>query len=194
MSDRGWWKELERRNVFRVAAAYVVTAWLLIQVAETVFPAFGIGNGAVRLVIIVLAIGLIPTVLFAWAFELTPDGVKRDKDVDPAKSITPATGKKLDRAIFVVLAVAISYFAFDKFVLDPARDAREIESARTQGRSEALVATFGERSIAVLPFADLSPEGNQAYFSEGIAEELLNLLATIPEVRVTSRSISRNSR
>lgn len=180
--------ELKRRNVFRVAAAYVVLAWLIIQVAETIFPLFGFGDGVVRTVVIVLAIGLLPTLLFSWAFELTPEGLKRDKDGDVSQSVTGQTGKKLDRIILVVLVVALSYFAVDKFLLDPVRDTEQVETALREGRMEAVVTTFDNRSIAVLPFRDMSPEGDQSYFSEGISEELLNLLGSIPEVRVTSRS------
>lgn len=180
--------ELKRRNVFRVAAAYLVSAWLIIQVVETVFPPFGFGDGAIRAVVITLGIGLVPVLVISWAFELTPEGLKLEKDVDPAYSVTERTGRKLDRAIVAVLALAVGYFAIDKFVLDPARDAEKLQSAREAGRSEAIIASVGNRSIAVLPFADMSPAKDQSYFSEGIAEELLNLLATIPEVRVTSRS------
>lgn len=180
--------ELKRRNVFRVAAAYVVSSWLIVQVVETVFPAFGFGDAAIRVVVITLAIGLLPALIIAWAFELTPEGLKPDREVDPERSIAGHTGKRLDRVIVAGLALALGYFAFDKFVLDPARDAEQLEAAREEGRSEAIIADVGDRSIAVLPFADMSPGGDQAYFSEGIAEELLNLLATIPEVRVTSRS------
>ena len=115
--------ELKRRNVIRVAVAYVVAAWLVIQVVETIFPAFGFGDAAIRTVVIVLAIGLVPVVIFAWAFELTPDGLKREKDVDRSQSIAPRTGKRLDRVIMVVLALALGYFAFDKFVLAPQRTA-----------------------------------------------------------------------
>ena len=180
--------ELKRRNVFRVAAAYLVSAWLIIQVVETIFPVFGFGDGAIRAVVITLGIGLVPVVIIAWVFELTPEGLRLDKNVDVSESIGRTTGKKLDRIIVAVLAVAVGYFAVDKFVLDPVRDAEQLESARQEGRSEAIIASIGDRSIAVLPFADMSPDMDQAYFSEGIAEELLNLLATIPEVRVTSRS------
>ncbi len=180
--------ELTRRNVFRVVAAYVVVAWLIIQVVETIFPPFGFGDGAIRAVIITLAIGLVPVLIVSWVFEWTPEGLKLDKDVDRAGSVGRHTGKVLDRAILVVLALALSYFAFDKFVVDPARDAEQLESAREEGRSQALIASVGNRSIAVLPFVDMSPEGDQSYFSDGISEELLNLLASIPEVRVTSRS------
>lgn len=180
--------ELKRRNVFRVAAAYLVSAWLIIQVVETIFPPFGFGDSAIRAVVIMLGIGLLPVVVISWVFELTPEGLKLEKDVDPTRSVTTRTGRKLDRAIVVVLAIAVGYFAIDKFVLDPARDAEELKSVRQAARSEAIIARVGNRSIAVLPFADMSPENDQSYFSKGIAEELLNLLATIPEVRVTSRA------
>ncbi|MBT8065712.1 MAG: tetratricopeptide repeat protein, partial [Gammaproteobacteria bacterium] len=180
--------ELKRRNVVRVAVAYLVSAWLIIQVVETIFPPFGFGDAAIRAVVITLAIGLIPVLVISWVFELTPEGLKLDKNVDPAQSVATFTGKKLDRAIVAILVLALGYFAVDKFVIDPARDKEQLENARQAARTEAIIADVGNRSIAVLPFADMSPEKDQAYFSEGIAEELLNLLATIPEVRVTSRS------
>ncbi len=189
--------ELKRRNVFRVGAAYVVAAWLLIQVAETIFPLFGFDDTPARIVVVVLAIGFIPALIFAWAFELTPEGLKKDKDVDHSRSVTLNAGKKLDRAIMVVLALALGYFTFDKFVLTPQREAAqlqqqkvELEEARQTGRTEALVESYGDNSIAVLPFSDMSPEGDQAYFSDGISEELLNVLAGLNELRVISRSSS----
>ena len=180
--------ELRRRNVLRVGAAYIVTGWLIIQVVETVLPAYGYGDAAIRLVVSLLAIGLIPTLIFAWAFELTPEGIKKEKDIERNHSITPNTGKKLDRIIMVVLALALGYFAVDKFVFSQSRETAIAESARQEGRSEALVESYGDQSIAVLPFVDMSPQGDQEYFSDGIAEELLNLLARIPELRVISRT------
>jgi TolB-like protein/Tfp pilus assembly protein PilF len=180
--------ELGRRNVFRVAVAYLVSAWLIIQVVETIFPPFGFGDGAIRAVVITLGVGLLPVLVISWVFELTPDGLKFEKDVDHTRSVTGHTGKKLDRAIFAILVLAVSYFAIDKFVLDPSRDAEQLQNARQEGRSEAIIAKIGDRSIAVLPFDDMSPAADQSYFSKGIAEELLNLLSTIPEMRVTSRS------
>ncbi len=192
-------EELKRRNVLRVAAAYVVASWLVIQVVETIFPAFGFGDAAIRIATIVLAIGLIPALILAWAFEITPEGLKKEKDVDRSQSITPHTDKKLDRMIIVVLALALGYFALDKFVLSPQREAAQqqqqaeqlasaTEEARQEGRSEALVESYGEKSIAVLPFVDMSPDKDQEYMADGIAEELPNLLAKIPELRVISRS------
>jgi TolB-like protein/Tfp pilus assembly protein PilF len=187
--------ELKRRNVLRVGAAYMVAAWLVIQVVETIFPIYALSDASIRIVITILAIGLIPTLIFAWAFELTPEGLKKESEVDRSQSLTPQTGKKLDRVIMVVLALGLAYFAFDKFVLDPQREAAkdeqkatEVEQARQQGRTEALVESYGDQSIAVLAFDDMSPDRDQEYLSDGIAEELLNLLAKIPELRVISRS------
>ena len=194
-----FFNELKRRNVLRVAAAYVVVSWLVIQVAETIFPLFGFSDTPARIIVVVLAIGFIPVIVFAWAFELTPDGLKKDRDVHRSQSITPHTGKKLDRMIMVVLALALSYFGFDKFVLTPQRDAAlqkqssellstATEKARKQGRAEGLVESYGDKSIAVLPFVNMSDDASNEYFSDGISEELLNLLAKIPELRVISRS------
>jgi hypothetical protein len=180
--------ELKRRNVFRVGAAYIVAAWLVIQVVETIFPAFGFGDAAIRIVVIALAIGVVPALVFAWAFELTPEGLKREQDVDRSRSIAPHTGRTLDRMIMVMLAVGLAYFAFDKFVLSESREARIAESARQAGRSEALVESFGDASVAVLPFDNMSDDPANEYFSDGITEEILNLLAQIPELRVVSRS------
>ena len=190
-----FFNELKRRNVLRVAAAYVVMAWLLIQVAETIFPLFGFDDAPARIVVMVLAIGFIPAMIFAWAFEMTSEGLKKESEVDRTQSITPNTGKKLDRMIMVVLALALGYFAFDKFVLDQQREATmeelkttEVAQARQEGRTEGRVESYGDKSIAVLPFVNMSSDGEQEYFSDGISEELLNLLARIPALRVISRS------
>ena len=183
-----FFEELKRRNVLRVAAAYVVVSWLIIQVVETVFPAFGFGDAAVRFVTIVLAIGLIPTLILSWAFEITPEGLKKDKDVDRSQPIVAHAGKKLDRIIMVVMALAIGYFAIDKFVLSESREANIAEEARQEGRSEALVESYGDKSIAVLPFVDMSPNKDQEYFGDGIAEAIINRLVSIEALEVTSRT------
>ena len=181
-------EELKRRNVLRIGLAYLAVSWLLIQVADTIFPAYGLSASGLTILITILGIGFVPAVVLAWTFELTPEGLKKDSDVDRSASIAPATGKKLDRAIMVVLVAALGYFAVDKVVLDPARDVELIEEATQQGRTQALVESYGEKSIAVLPFVNMSSDPEQAYFSDGISEELLNLLAKIRELRVISRS------
>jgi TolB-like protein/Tfp pilus assembly protein PilF len=141
-------------------------------------------------------------VFFAWAFELTPEGLKRESEVDRTQSITPQTGKKLNLMITVVLLVALGYFAIDKFVLSAGRDAALVEAteqATTQAITEQAVsaqaretgqAAGTDKSIAVLPFVNMSSDVEQEYFSDGLSEELLNLLAKIPELKVASRSSS----
>lgn len=180
--------------MLRVGAAYIFAAWLVIQVVETIFPAFGFDEYAVRITTIIFAVGLVPVMVLVWVFELTPEGLKLDKDIHPDPSITAGSGRRLDRIIMMMLALSLGYFAFDKFILSPDRIAREIESvaedAHLAGRVEALINAYGDRSIAVLPFVDMSPEKDQEYMSDGIAEEILNLLVKIPQLRVTSRSSS----
>jgi len=118
--------ELKRRNVIRMAGLYLVGAWLVVQVAGTVLPMFGAPEWLPRIIVILLAIGFVPAVIFSWVFELTPEGLKREEDVTPGQSITPRTGRRMDRMIIVALVLALGYFAFDKFVLAPRREAARV--------------------------------------------------------------------
>ena len=174
--------ELRRRNVFRVAIAYGAFAWLIVQLVETVLPVFGVGDAVIRTIFIILAIGFIPALVFSWAYEMTPEGLKRETEVDRTRSITPQTGKKLDQVIILVLGLALAYFAVDKFVLDPARDVRMVEAAVSGG--------IPDNSIAVLPFINMSRDPDNEFFSDGVSEELLNLLAQASGLRVASRTSS----
>lgn len=183
-------RELQRRNVARAAIAYVAASWLVVQVIETVRPAFGYSPFAIRVLIILLAIGFLPAMVFAWVFEITPDGLRRERDIGNSGAKARYSGKTLDRAIMVALALAVGVFAVDKFVLDPARDAARETIVAEQARSDAVVDAFGTRSIAVLPFLNMSADPAQEYFSDGITEEILNLLARVRELRVISRSSS----
>ena len=182
--------ELKRRNVLRVSIAYLAVSWLLIQIVETLFPVFGLSDELIRLTVIMFAIGFPLVLIFSWLYELTPEGLMLEKDIDRSSSQVHHAGKKLDRVIIIVLALSLGYFAIDKFVLDPARDATREEQVAKQARSDALVESFGDVSIAVLPFVNMSGDANNEYFSDGISEELLNLLAKIPKLRVISRSSS----
>jgi len=180
--------ELNRRNVSRVAITYLAAAWLLVEVADTTFPRFGFEDSAVRNVIVLLAIGFIPALVLSWFFELTPEGLTRDLPGEAPKSDAPRTSRMADRLIVIMLLGAVALLAIDKFVLEPTRVAVQIEEATEAARTEAVLRAYGDKSIAVLAFSDMSPTRDQEYLSDGIAEELLNLLSTIKELRVISRS------
>jgi TolB-like protein/Tfp pilus assembly protein PilF len=173
--------ELRRRNVYRIAAAYAVAAWLIVQVVETIFPAFGFDDATTRYTVIALMIGFVPAVIFAWTFQVSPKGLRLDHGVDESAPPDSRSHKRLDQTIIVVLAIAVTYFAIDKFVLS--------EYDGTPTAPPVPAAPIGG-SIAIMPFVDMSPGGDQAYFSDGISEEILNLLARVPELRVVSRSSS----
>jgi len=170
-----FFQELKRRNVFRVAIAYIIVAWLLLQVADTLAPALRLPEWFQSGVAFVLILGFPIAMIFAWAFELTPEGVKLEKQVDRTESITNQTGQKLNATIITLLVVAVAYLAFDKFM--PGEDA-----------ADAVTQVASEPSIAVLPFTNMSDDASNEFFADGITEELLNLLAKIPELEVTSRT------
>jgi TolB-like protein len=177
--------ELKRRNVFRVGIAYAVAAWLLIQVSDIVFPRIGLPDSAVTLVIALIGIGFIPAIIIAWAFEMTPEGLKREKDVDRTESITPNTGKKLDKIIIAGLILIILGMGVERFWF-----AGKNESATAdKGNKEQSVVLDQAKTIAVLPFADMSQDQDQEWFSDGLAEEILNALARAPDL-LSSRTSS----
>ncbi len=151
---------------------------------------FGFDEGPARIVVILVAIGFPLTLIFSWVYEFTPDGLKLERDIDPSRSDTHQTGKKLDRAIIFARALALGYFAIDKFIFDPARDVTLEEIVAERVRDEMQVESNGDRSIAVLPFADMSPNGDQEYFGDGIAEELINELVRLDGLRVAGRTSS----
>jgi len=184
--------ELRRRNVVRTAAAYLAGSWLLLQIIETIGPVFGFGDTFVRACVIVLIIGFIPMLAFSWAFEWTPDGLKRDQDTSPDTHQAKAQARTWDRIIFVVMALAIGLFAFDRFILSPQRDAQLIETATEAGAEmeRAKVPVFAHESVAVLPFANMSADPDNEYFSDGLTETLLHMLAQIADLKVVARTSS----
>ena len=165
-------RELQRRNVLRVAAGYIAVSWLIVQVMDTLSEAFSLTGDHIRIAVIVLAVCFIPMMIIAWVFELTPEGLKRDADVERDTPAARKSQKRLDRIALVALAIALAYFVIDELLIEP-----------QEGPT-----TIADRSIAVLPFVNMSADPEQEYFSDGISEELLNLLARIPELRVISRS------
>jgi TolB-like protein/Tfp pilus assembly protein PilF len=182
--------ELRRRNVIRMAGLYLVGAWLIVQVASTVFPAFELPGWALRGVIVVLAIGFVPAIALAWAFELTPEGLKRDADVPAGQSIAPQTARRMDRLLLVVMALALAYFAFDKFVLAPERADAAVAATADEPARNASAAAAQPKSIAVLAFANMSADADNEYFSDGVAEEILNALADVDDLTVAGRTAS----
>jgi TolB-like protein/Tfp pilus assembly protein PilF len=184
MNFANFFAELKRRNVLRMAGLYLVGAWLLVQVAGTVLPMFGAPEWLPRTIVVLLAIGFVPAVIFSWVFELTPEGLKRDEDVAPEQSITPQTGRRMDRMIIVVLVLALGYFAFDKFALTPRREAALVSNA-VPNESKSVI---NAKSIAVLPFENRSRDPDNAYFTDGVQDEILTDLAKIADLKVISRT------
>lgn len=184
--------ELKRRNVIRMAGLYLVGAWLITQVSATVLPLFHAPNWLTQGVVIALAIGFIPAMIFAWIFELTPDGLKRDSEIPVEQSIAPQTAQRMNRLIVAMLVLAVTYFGFDKFVLAPKREAALVSNT-TQAITEKVAKqekSENEKSIAVLAFSDLSPNKDQEYFSDGMAEEILNSLVRVDGLKVAGRTSS----
>src|SRR6266487_2539654 len=191
MKIDNFFAELKRRNVVRMAGLYLVGAWLLTQVASTVLPMFGAPDWLPRSIVSLLAIGFVPALIFSWVFELTPQGLKRDEDVPPEESIAPQTARRMNRMIIAVLVLALGYFAFDKFVLTPRRDAALVaatEKSVAARPSAEPKSAASAKSVAVLAFANLSDDKGSEYFSDGISEELLTVLQKIPGLHVAART------
>jgi TolB-like protein/Tfp pilus assembly protein PilF len=187
-----FYTELRRRNVFKVGIVYFVVAWLLLQVSDTLGPALRLPEWFVSAVAFLLILGFPVALVFAWAFDLTPEGLKRESEGDPAAPITGKTGRKLNYTIVAALLIALSYFVFEIVVLDSDRDTAGIPTAvQVAQQQPAEIESAGvDNSIAVLPFVNMSSDEEQEYFSDGLSEELLNLLAGIPELKVAARTSS----
>ena len=181
--------ELRRRNVIRMAGLYLVGAWLIVQVAGTLLPVFEAPAWVMKTLVGLLAVGFVPALVFSWVFELTPEGIKRDAEVKPGESIAPQTARRMDRMIIAVLVVALVFFAFDRIVLAPRRDAALVAATKqaVTAATQAKPSVDG-KSIAVLPFVNMSSDSEQEYFSDGMTEEILNALAKVPGLAVTART------
>ena len=185
--------ELKRRNVIRMAGLYLVGAWLIAQIAETLLPIFHTPEWVLQSLVILLAIGFIPALVFAWVFELTPDGLKRDEEIPESESIAPQTARRMERMIIALFALALVFVGVDKFVLAPKREAALVvetaQTVRSVAKSEATKQAR-DNSIAVLPFVNMSDDAGNQYFSDGISEELLNVLVRVDDLSVASRTSS----
>jgi TolB-like protein len=178
--------ELKRRNVIKVAAAYIIIGWLIMQAGDTLAPALLLPEWINSALAFFLILGFPLALFFAWAFEMTPDGIKKEKDVDRSQSITSTTGQKLNHTIIGLLVVTLSYFVYDKFVAQP-----QISENTPAVTAEIAVMPENDfQTIAVLPFVNMSEDSSNEYFSDGLTEELLNILAKIKELRVAGRTSS----
>ena len=166
--------ELKRRNVFRVAIAYLAVSWLVLQAADIVLDNIAAPTWLMQALMFFMVVGFPIAIIFAWAFEMTADGIKKEADVDRSHSITGNTGKKLDRVIIGVLGAAVVFLLVDKFML---------------GDESASTAITG-KSVAVLPFVAMSRGPDDEYFADGLTEEILNSLTLLPELLVTARTSS----
>ncbi len=177
MKPTSVFSELKRRNVFKVATVYTIAAWLIIQVSATVFPRLQIPEWTITFIIVLMGIGFPITLIITWAFELTPEGLKKTKQIDSENSTTAETGNKLNKLTLAALAFAIVFIVTDKLYLSPS------VSAESEPRQSEKMT-----SIAVLPFKDFSADHSQDYFGKGIAEELIHALSSFTELKVVGRT------
>jgi len=189
--------ELKRRNVIRMGGLYLVGAWLFVQIAETLLPIFHTPDWVLQALVVLLALGLVPVLVFSWLYELTPDGLKRDSGTGAEHSMAATTARRMDRLFFAGLILLICLLAADRYwpehVAAPPPPARPAPSSEPPAPGEAgpgtpLVDQVDRRSIAVLPFVNMSSDPENEYFADGISEELLNILAGIDGLKVASRT------
>jgi len=187
--------ELKRRNVIRVAFGYVVSCWLLAQVADLVLGNIGAPDWVMQTLLLVMALGFPVVVFFSWAYEVTPEGIKRESEIDRSQSITHITSRKLDRAIIAVLIIALGYFAWESRFSRHETSADQAPSTADaipqQAASEVTaepVPAISKQSIAVLPFDNRSRNADDEYFTEGVHDDLLTKLAHIGSLKVISRT------
>ncbi|MEY2482525.1 MAG: hypothetical protein QOK24_1053 [Verrucomicrobiota bacterium] len=183
MNWRNFFSELQRRNIYRMAVTYAVVGWVLIQVVTQVFPFFEIPSWAIRVVILLLVLGFPLALILAWAFEITPEGIKRTEDVPVHKSIRRHTGRKLLAFASVVAAIAIGLFLI-QFARRTSPSAKQDDPALPVAPAPSIP----EKSIAVLPFSNLSAQEENVYFTDGIQDEILTDLAKVADLKVISRS------
>ena len=183
-------EELKRRNVFRVGIAYAVSAWVLLQIVDLVLENITAPGWVMQVFMLALAIGFPVAVIFAWAFEMTPEGVKLEKHVDRSQSITQKTGQKMNRNIAIVLAIAVVFLLVDRFRTEPAIDSMPASDVAETAEAGAAPVESTGKSIAVLPFVDMSPQSDQGYFADGISEEILNVLVKTQSLKVAGRTSS----
>jgi TolB-like protein/cytochrome c-type biogenesis protein CcmH/NrfG len=182
--------ELKRRNVFRIGIAYAISAWILLQVVDLVLENIDAPPLIMQVFMLAIAVGFPIALIFAWAFEITPEGVKLEKHVDRSKSIVQQTGQKMNRHIIIALSIAVVFLLVDRFIPDKDTDPQPTVEKQEITEAVAVDAQVLEKSIAVLPFVNMSSDPEQDYFADGISEEILNALAGVNELKVAGRTSS----
>ena len=184
--DGSFLSELSRRNVWRVGIAYVIAAWLILQVLETIASVAGAPDWVGKFVLGLLVVGLPVALILAWVYEMTPEGIKRERDVDRTASITHETGARLDKITIGVFLIAVAWVVSDRLLLS-----RDAEPPVLPAVTEEIVATeITDKSIAVLPFMNMSEDADAGHFSDGLADTVLHKLAQIQSLRVVARNSS----
>ncbi len=198
-ASMSFFEELKRRNVFKVGIAYLVGAWLLIQIVDILLDNTGAPPWVLQALFVAVGVGFFITLFFAWAFEMTPEGVKREKDVDRSQSITPQTGKNLNSTILVLMALVIGYLLYDKFSVggemgsepfaqEPTAQAAQASNEKRAPAPAETEPVIKRQSIAVLPFSNRSNREEDQFFTDGIHDDLLTTIARIGSMKVISRT------
>jgi len=190
----GLFAELQRRNVFRAALAYLIAAWVVLQISQLVLEAIEAPSWVIKVFLLVFALGLPLTLLFSWAFEITPEGIKREKDVDRSQSITPDTGRKLDIATIVVVVLVGVLVLWQQFVFTPTQSPDGVESpvdvVLSPQPRPAPEPAAPDNSIAVLAFTNMSSDKEQEFFADGLSDTLIHVLAQVSGLKVTAKTSS----
>jgi len=177
--------ELKRRDVVKVAMFYAIGSWLLLQIGDVLFGFLDLPQWSGKLLIALLALGFVPALVFSWIYELTPEGIRKESEIEPGRSMSGSTGSRLNLATMILLVLGVGLLAYQQMTRRPTPATQPTDAAQSAGSSTALES---DRTIAVLPFVNMSSDPEQEFFSDGITEELLNTLVKVPGLLVTART------
>jgi TolB-like protein/Tfp pilus assembly protein PilF len=193
--------ELKRRNVFKVAVLYAVTGWLILQAADVLLDLFGIPDWGMKLIAVLLALGFLPAVIISWVYEMTPEGIKKEADVDRSQSVTDQTGAKINFVIAGLLAITVGLLAYEQWAPGDKMGSEQISQAKSDPSPDQPAPVADPEpaaetpepegpSLAVLPFKNMSSDPEQEFFSEGLSDTLIHVLAQIKDLKVAARTSS----
>jgi TolB-like protein len=185
-----FFNELKRRNVIRVGVAYLVASWLLLQIVDVLVPILDLPDWVGKLLFLIIALGIVPVLIFSWAYEMTPEGIKPEAEVDHDQSITLQTARKLDRVTIMLVLIVAGVVVIDRLIPEVGEPTIESQDVAVPVETIAAPSTDTRQSVAVIPFINMSDDKDNEYFSDGISEELLNVLVKIQSLRVPSRTSS----